>query len=174
MLTVVRFLGSEAQHEKYLANKQYDLSICHFPYFPATLKKSATMLSFNYRYFLCFIGLFITEVLIAAFVHDNFIRPTFGDFLVVLLMYCFLRSFIQTNYRTLAIVVGLIAYIVEITQYFHLIVLLGLHSSTAAQWILGTGFSWGDILAYTLGVIFIWIVESKRGKSLTGVGRQNG
>jgi hypothetical protein len=120
------------------------------------------MFTFNFKYFLCATVLFITEVLIAAFMHDNFIRPTFGDFLVVILMYCGLKSFIRANYRTMAIAVLLIAYCIEVSQYFHLIVHLGLKHSRPAQWILGNGFSWGDMLAYTLGVLLIWIIESRR------------
>ena len=42
------------------------------------------MLRFNKTYFLLTILLFCTEVIIALFVHDNFIRPYFGDVLVVI------------------------------------------------------------------------------------------
>lgn len=121
-------------------------------------------MKFNHKYFLCTIVLFIIEVLIAAFVRDTFIRPTFGDFLVVILMYCGLRSFIQASYRTIATAALLISYVIELSQYFHLIVHLGLKHSTLAQCILGSGFSWGDMLAYTLGVALIWIVEKNREK----------
>ena len=120
------------------------------------------MLRFDLKYFLCAAVLFITEALIAAFVHDDFIRPTFGDFLVVILLYCGLRTFIRANYRVIAIAVLFIAYIIEVSQYFHLIVRLGLQHSTPAQWLLGSGFSWADMVAYTLGVILIWIVEGRR------------
>ncbi len=124
------------------------------------------MLRFDSKYFLCAIVLFVTEVLIAAFMHDQFIRPTFGDFLVVILMYCGLRTFIRASYNKVAIAVLFIAYAIEISQYFHLIVRLGLKHSRPAQWILGNGFSWGDMLAYTLGVIFIWIVERRRQRTV--------
>ena len=119
-------------------------------------------MAFNFKYFLWAIALFITEVFIAAFMHDDFIRPTFGNFLVVMLMYCGLKSFIKVGYRTMAIAVLFIAYTIEITQYFHLIVHLGLQHSRPAQWILGSGFSWGDMLAYTLGVGCIWLIESRK------------
>ena len=118
-------------------------------------------MKFNLRYFLCTVVLFITEVLIAAYMHDAFIRPTFGDFLVVILMYCGLRSFVQADYRIIALVVLFIAYAIEVSQYFHLIVQLGLEHSKPAQWILGSGFSWGDMLAYTIGVLLIWIIERR-------------
>ena len=120
------------------------------------------MFRFDFKYFLCATVLFITEVLIAAFMHDTFIRPTFGDFLVVILVYCGLSTFIRANYRIMAIAALLFAYAIEISQYFHLIVHLGWQHSTAAQWILGSGFSWGDMMAYTLGMLLIWIIESCR------------
>ncbi len=120
------------------------------------------MFRFSFKYLLCAVVLFITEVLIAAFAHDDFIRPTFGDFLVVILMYCGLRTFIGGNFRLVAIASLIIAYSIEISQYFHLIVHLGLQHSKPAQWILGNGFSWGDMLAYTLGIVLVWIVESQR------------
>ena len=129
------------------------------------------MLRVDFKYFLCAVVLFITEVLIAAFMHDNFIRPTFGDFLVVILMYCGLRTFIRASYRIVAIAALFIAYIIEISQYFHLIVRLGLQHSTAAQWILGSGFSWGDMLAYTLGIALVWIIESRRENTSQARGR---
>lgn len=94
--------------------------------------------------------------------HDDFIRPTFGDFLVVILMYCGLRIFIQANYHIVIIAVLLWSYIIEVSQYFHLIVHLGLQHSRPAQWLLGSGFAWGDMLAYTLAAAFLWIVEGRR------------
>ena len=120
------------------------------------------MTKFSLPYFILAIIFFTTEVLIAAFMHDAFIRPTFGDFLVVILMYCGLRSVLQANYRYVAIATLLTAYAIEIAQYFHLIVHVGLQHSTLAKCILGCGFSWGDMLAYTLGVALIWMIESRR------------
>ncbi len=129
------------------------------------------MIRFSRVYCFYAIVLFVTEALIAAFMHDAFIRPTFGDFLVVILLYCGFRAFIQANFRVIAVLVLYIAYLVEISQYFHLIVHLGLRHSTAAQLILGTGFAWGDMLAYTLGVALVWIIEARREKRLKGVNR---
>lgn len=77
--------------------------------------------------------------------------------------------FLHADYRRVAIAVLLIAYAVEVSQYFHLIVWLGWRHSTAAQWILGSGFAWGDMLAYTLGVALIWIVERWKGNITSGL-----
>ena len=41
--------------------------------------------------------LFLTEVFIALYINDAFIRPYGGDILVVLLVYYFLKTFIKTN-----------------------------------------------------------------------------
>lgn len=78
------------------------------------------MLTFNYRYFISAIALFIIEVLIALFVHDNFIRPYFGDYLVVILLYFVAMSFIKASPLKMSIAVLAFACFVEILQYFKL------------------------------------------------------
>ena len=122
------------------------------------------MLKFHYRYFAAAILLLVTEVVIALFVHDKFIRPHVGDFLVVILIYCFLRAFLNTSVWRTAILVLLFSYAVEMLQYFRFVEKIGLHHSKMARVIIGTSFSWIDILAYTLGIGFVIIVE----KSIAG------
>jgi len=103
--------------------------------------------------------LFITEVLIALYVHDDFIRPYFGDFLVVILLYTALRSFWQTSASTACMAVLLFAYGIEVLQYFRFVHRIGLGHNKLAKTIIGTGFSWWDMLAYTLGVLSIYAAE---------------
>lgn len=119
------------------------------------------MLTFRPRYFLLFILIFLIEILIASFVNDEFIRPTLGDFLVVILIYCFVRSFFNLSVLTSAIFVLIFSFVVESLQYFRIVDLLGLQNSKIARIVIGTVFSWLDILAYTLGICFVLIVESK-------------
>ena len=119
-------------------------------------------MKFNPKYFLCAILLFITEVLIALFVHDQFIRPYIGDFLVVILIYCFVKSFLNTRVVPTAIGVLLFAYTVELLQYFRIVEVLGLQHSRAARIIIGSAFEWWDLLAYTCGILMVVLVE-KRG-----------
>ena len=52
------------------------------------------MLRFQKRYFIITILLFVVEIFIAVFIYDQFVHPYVGDYLVVILIYCFLRSFI--------------------------------------------------------------------------------
>jgi hypothetical protein len=120
------------------------------------------MLRFHKGYFLLALLLFIIEVLIAAFAHDRFVRPYVGDFLVVIFLYCFVRSFFKTPYLWVAVSVLLFSYVVEVSQYFHFIRHLGLQQSRLANLILGSGFEWKDLVAYTLGILLVIGIEKQR------------
>ncbi len=109
--------------------------------------------------------LFITEVLIALFVHDQFIRPYVGDFLVVILIYCFVKSFLNTPVVPTAFGVLLFAYTVEVLQYFRIVEVLGLQHSRAARIIIGSSFEWLDMLTYTCGILMVILVEKKYTKN---------
>ena len=128
------------------------------------------MLKFNKTYFILTALLFITEVVIGVYVHDSIIRPYGGDFLVVILLYCFVKSFINLPVKTCVIAVLLFAYVVEVSQYFKLVVWLGLKHSVWANILLGNSFSWTDMLMYTLGMLVVVMVErvlqEKRHKQL--------
>ncbi len=117
------------------------------------------MFVFNLRFFLLSILFFITEVLIALYVKDNFVRPYVGDYLVVMLIYCAVRTFIKADPVKIAIAVLLFAYLVEVLQYFRIVDRLGLSGNQVAKTVIGYGFEWWDILAYTLGVLTILLVE---------------
>lgn len=118
------------------------------------------MVYFNKRYLLPAVLLFIVEVIIAMYAHDTIIRPFVGDFLVVILIYCFVKTFINASLKRTATCVLLFAYMVELSQRFHLINWLGLQNSKLARIIMGDYFSWMDMLMYTLGVILVVIIES--------------
>jgi len=120
------------------------------------------LIKFHACYFVLFISIFITEILIALFVNDAFIRPYLGDTLVVILIYCFVRSFLNTaTYQTI-IAVLLFSFSVEIMQYFNLVSLLGLEQYQLARVVIGTSFSWGDLVAYTAGAFLIASMEYYR------------
>lgn len=119
------------------------------------------MIKFNYRYFIVAIILFLVEFFIALYVHDDFVRPHIGDLLVVILIYCLLKSFLDAPVLKMAIIVLLFPYAVEILQYFKIINIFGLQHSRFARIIIGTTFSWADMLAYTVGILFVLIVEIK-------------
>ena len=119
-------------------------------------------LCFNYRYFLIFALLLATEILIALFVHDSIIRPYIGDLLVVILIYCFIKSFFPVSPVKAAVAVFLFALLVEALQHFKLAELLGLQHSKEAMIILGSSFDWKDMLAYMAGTGLTLFVERVR------------
>lgn len=115
---------------------------------------------FNRRYFILAITLFFIEVIIALYVHDAFIRPYFGDVLVVILLYCSTRSVVNSPVITTALIVFVIACLIELSQYFHLVQLLGWGGSKTAATVLGTSFSFTDVLMYALGILTVIGVET--------------
>jgi hypothetical protein len=117
------------------------------------------MLRFHPFYFILTILFLIIEIIIAVYVNDRFIRPFLGDMLVVILIYCFVRTFLKVGVkRTIILVLG-IAFTVEALQYFDFIKLLGLQNSTPAKIILGNTFSFEDLGMYLLGGVLIWVAE---------------
>jgi hypothetical protein len=119
----------------------------------------SSLLKFNKRYFIIAVGIFVIEVVIALFIHDKIIRPYLGDFLVVILIYCFVKSFLNTPVFPTALAVLLFSYTVEISQYFHLVNCLGLQNSKFARTIIGTSFEWIDLATYTAGIVVLLIIE---------------
>ena len=109
--------------------------------------------------FLLFLGV---EVLIALYVRDSFIRPYFGDVLAVVTVYCFCRVFLKTG-GLLPLWVFLFAVLVEVTQYFHLVQVLGLGGIAPLRILLGGTFDWGDIACYGVGalLLFAWQAAEK-------------
>jgi hypothetical protein len=117
------------------------------------------MFSFHRRYVFFAVGLFLAEVCIALFVNDRFIRPYVGDFLVVMLMYCAVKAVFDVPHLPTAIGVLLFAYLIEFLQYLNIVSALGLLQNKLATTVLGSSFAWLDMLAYTLGVATILLLE---------------
>lgn len=125
------------------------------------------MFTFKKKYFLLTVILFIIEVLIALFVRDRFIRPYGGDFLVVILIYCFLRTFINQSPFHIAIFTLIFSFAVEIAQYFKIVEILGLKGNRLAEIVIGTGYSNHDLVAYTLGVLVCYFFDRSAEKEKT-------
>jgi hypothetical protein len=128
------------------------------------MMKHRLNLRFNSSYFKIAVLLLIVEILIAVFMKDQFIRPFGGDFLIVIFIYYFVKSFLEYSSQWILIAVLLFAISVEFTQYFNLIGWMGLSQNRMAQWLLGTSFSWIDMIVYTLGVALIWVIEANKEK----------
>lgn len=117
------------------------------------------MLTFKRNYFFLTVLLFITEVLIALYVRDRIIRPYGGDVLVVILIYCFIRTFFKWPVVAVAMGTLLFAFMVETLQYFKIIEILGLQDSKFFRIIIGTDFAWADMLSYVIGITIVLLAE---------------
>ena len=71
------------------------------------------MFSFNPKYFYLSIVLFFVEVFIGVWIHDSVIRPFGGDVLVVILIYCLIRSFLRIQTTVAITSVFVFACIIE-------------------------------------------------------------
>lgn len=110
-------------------------------------------------YAIAFVLLLVTEVLIALFVRDRFIRPYGGDILVTVLICCFVRIFFPERIKLLPLLVFLFAAAVEVGQYFDYATLLGLGDIEFFRILLGTSFSVADIFCYGAGCLLFWAGE---------------
>ena len=106
--------------------------------------------------------LFVVELLIALFVHDNFIRPYVGDVLVVVLLYTFVRIFIPQGVRLLPLYIFLFAAGVEVLQYFRIVEVLGLSDHRVLSVVIGSVFDVKDIVCYGVGCALLGIYEGIR------------
>ena len=113
---------------------------------------------------LIYAGLFCillaTEITIALFVRDDFIRPYVGDMLVTWLICSLVRIFIPDRVRLMPLYVFLFAATVEILQYFDVVALLGLESSKLLSTLIGRTFSVADILCYAVGCIIAALAQA--------------
>lgn len=110
-------------------------------------------------YLLVSLALFLLLLFIAIFVRDQYIRPIGGDFLVVIFLYTLVRSFVNLSKMWSATCVLLFAYLVEIAQYYKIVDHLGLTGNRFAEIVIGTTFSWEDMVAYTVGVVCVYLVD---------------
>ena len=117
------------------------------------------MIVFNRNYAALAFLLFVIEVMIALFIRDKFIRPYLGDVLVVILLYCLLRTFASLSTLTGVLTVLSFSCMVELLQYADIVTVLGWQDSKIARIVIGTSFSWLDLLAYTAGCGIVLGIE---------------
>lgn len=106
-----------------------------------------------------FAAILVSEILIALFVRDAFIRPYGGDILVTILICAFVRIFFPRGIRLLPLYVFLFAAAVEALQYFDFVRLIGLADNPFFSVLLGRSFSWIDTLCYGIGCAVFALAE---------------
>jgi hypothetical protein len=107
-------------------------------------------------------AVFCVEVAIALFAHDSIVRPYVGDALAVVLVYLGLRAVTRPSVMSATATALVIAFAVEMSQYFRLVDRLGLAGVPLAATVLGTGFDPRDFLAYIAGAIMVLTGEAWR------------
>ncbi|MBQ7779776.1 MAG: DUF2809 domain-containing protein [Clostridia bacterium] len=110
-------------------------------------------------YLIAFFALLCIEILIGAFVHDAFVRPYVGDVLVVILIYCLVRIFKPTGIKLLPLCVFFFALMVELLQLANIVDLLGIPHNSIIAIMVGTSFSFIDIICYAVGCIIVYLTE---------------
>lgn len=117
-------------------------------------------MTFNRKYFALASLVFVMEVCIALFVKDKFVRPYVGDVLVVILMYCFVKSFFKWNVNAVALGVLAFAFLIEFFQYLNIVEKLDL-KNPVVRTVLGTSFAWYDVWAYIAGFALVLLTEKQ-------------
>ena len=93
-------------------------------------------------YAAAFVLLFVTEVIIALFVHDRFVRPYLGDVLAVVTVYCGARIVFVSKQPFLSV------WVTDLSE----------RVGSVFAVILGATFDFADLLCYAVGGILaaIW------------------
>jgi len=116
-------------------------------------------LQFNKNYLVLAHTLFLIELAIAFIIKTGFIRYTFGDYFVVILLYAIIRGCTNLKVWVSALVVLIIAYGIELLQLSPFLTYFNLQDSFSAKLIFGSTFQVTDLIAYTLGIITIFTIE---------------
>lgn len=106
-----------------------------------------------------FVLLLAVEVLIALFVHDDFVRPYVGDMIVTVVVWSFLRIIFPDKFKLMSLYVMIFAILVEVGQYFHYTELLGITNPILVT-MMGTTFAWADIACYAVGCIVAAVADT--------------
>ncbi|MEG1237611.1 MAG: DUF2809 domain-containing protein [Flavobacterium sp.] len=90
----------------------------------------------------------------------SFIPLWIGDFLYAIMIY-FLVRILFTHKKAIFIIIYslLICYSIEFLQLYQSDWIIALRKTLFGRYVLGQGFLWSDILAYTFGITFIFLIE---------------
>nr|WP_255564746.1 DUF2809 domain-containing protein [Pedobacter sp. HMWF019] len=76
-----------------------------------------------------------------------------GDVLYAVMMFLIIRFFLlRSSYRKIALISLSICYLIEISQLYSAPWIDQIRNTTLGALVLGRGFLWSDMIAYTIGV----------------------
>lgn len=110
------------------------------------------------KYFFCVV---ITVLLGLLSREIPFLPLFFGDALYAIMMYFIMRSlFPERSMRTIAIIALVVCFCIEISQLCQTGLIEDLRNMPLGHYILGRGFLWTDLLAYSIGVMLTFGIDS--------------
>ncbi|WP_369615506.1 DUF2809 domain-containing protein [Flavobacterium sp. CFS9] len=84
----------------------------------------------------------------------------FGDALYTVMMYILVRILFFNQKTSITAIISLtICYGIEFLQLYQADWIIALRKTLLGRYVLGQGFLWSDLLAYTLGIITAFIIE---------------
>lgn len=90
----------------------------------------------------------------------SFIPLWIGDFLYAVMIYFLIRIFLFNKKASIVLLFSLVScYAIELLQLYQAEWIIDLRKTLFGKYVLGQGFLWSDLLAYTIGIIFIYLLE---------------
>jgi len=109
------------------------------------------------NYFIVFLSIIFLGILSRK---TPFIPLSIGDFLYSVMIYFLVRIFLPFKNAFLIFSLSLsICYCIEFLQLYQAEWIIELRKTLFGRYVLGQGFLWSDILAYTFGASFAFILE---------------
>ncbi|MCM0666342.1 DUF2809 domain-containing protein [Flavobacterium tyrosinilyticum] len=109
-------------------------------------------------YFLVFLSIIFLGILSRKI---SFIPLWIGDFLYAVMIYFLVRIFLPfKNAFAIAFLSLLICYGIEFLQLYQADWIVALRKTLFGRYVLGQGFLWEDILAYTFGILAVFVFET--------------
>ena len=82
-----------------------------------------------------------------------------GDALWAMMLFCCFRFvLLKADLRRVAVITLFASYLVEFSQLIRWPWLVQLRSTTLGHLLLGQGFLWSDLVAYTIGVVLVFLL----------------
>ena len=103
--------------------------------------------------------LLLIEVIIALYVHDDFIRPYVGDVLVVIVIYTFIRIIVPEKCKLIPLFLFMFAAGVELLQLANIVEILGVADNKFLKILIGSVFDIKDIACYAVGCVILCMYE---------------
>lgn len=121
------------------------------------LQQKLTLSKTRLYYFLVFITIIVLGILSRKI---TFIPLWIGDFLYAVMIYFLMRTIFPLKKYLFIILLSLfICYSIEFLQLYQAEWIVNLRKTLFGRYVLGQGFLWSDIAAYTFGITFAFITE---------------